>query len=248
VASTDVPLLAVCAVDAELQTFLDCLEAVEPLALGLPAAARGQAGTVPVVAIATGVGKTNAAHGMTLVLERLAPSGVLSFGVAGAFPESGLHVGDLALATAEIYGDEGSFSPSGWLSTRELGFPLAQARGAPCYNEFPIDPQRVGMASRILADAGDAPRRGRFVTVSSCSGTNARAAEVAERFAVIAETMEGAAHAHVAAMRDMAFLEVRGISNVVEDRDPSRWNLSAATGIAAKAARTLAAHWPDIAR
>jgi futalosine hydrolase len=246
-ADTHPPLLAVCAVEAELAPLRDRLEAARRLDLGLPATFRGRIGEVPVLAIATGVGKTNAAHGVTLAIERAAPAGVLSFGVAGAFPTSGLRVGDLALATAEVYGDEGSFSPAGWLSTRELGFPLAHSPAGPCYNEFPLDPDRTAAAARILEEAGLEVRRGTFVTVSSCSGTDARAAEVETRFGAIAETMEGAAHAHVAALRDLPFLEVRGISNVVEDRDPARWNLPAAMGAAAEAAAVLAAHWLHIA-
>jgi futalosine hydrolase len=246
-ADTHPPLLAVCAVEAELTPFRDRLEAARPLDLGLPAAVRGRCGEMPVLAIATGVGKTNAAHGVTLAIERAAPAGILSFGVAGAFPGSGLRVGELAVATAEVYGDEGSFSPAGWLSTRELGFPLAASPAGPCYNEFPLDRERTAAAARLLEGAGQGVRTGTFVTLSSCSGTDARAAEVESRFGAIAETMEGAAHAHVAALRDLPFLEVRGISNVVEDRDPARWDLPAAIRAAARGAATLAAHWPDIA-
>lgn len=246
--ATNPPLLLVCAVEAELQPLLDRLQPVERLDLGLPSAARGRIGEMPVLAIATGVGKTNAAHGLALAIERMDAAGILSFGVAGAFPASHLGVGDLALATAEIYGDEGSFSPGGWLSTRDLGFALAHSPTGPCYNEFALDPGRVDAAARVLGRAGLECRQGVFLTVSTCSGTDARAAEVERRFGAIAETMEGAAHAHVAALRGLPFLEVRGVSNVVEDRDPARWDLPAATRAAAEAASVIAAHWPDIAR
>jgi futalosine hydrolase len=37
--------------------------------------------------------------------------------------------------------------------------------------------------------------------------------------------MEGAAVAHVALLYDIPLLEVRGISNMVEDRDLSRWDI-----------------------
>ena len=37
--------------------------------------------------------------------------------------------------------------------------------------------------------------------------------------------MEGAAAAHVSAASDIPFLEIRGISNRVVDRDLSQWDL-----------------------
>jgi futalosine hydrolase len=48
--------------------------------------------------------------------------------------------------------------------------------------------------------------------------------------------MEGAAAAHVCALHDIPFLEVRGISNLVEDRDRSKWRITEA----AEAAQTVA--------
>ena len=47
--------------------------------------------------------------------------------------------------------------------------------------------------------------------------------------------MEGAAAAHVCALHDVPFLEVRGVSNLVEDRDRSKWRI----GEAAEAAQRV---------
>ena len=43
-----------------------------------------------------------------------------------------------------------------------------------------------------------------------------------------AENMEGAAAAHVCALYDVSFLEIRAISNLVEDRDRSAWKVEEA--------------------
>ena len=67
--------------------------------------------------------------------------------------------------------------------------------------------------------------RGRFLTVSACSGTQARGAELSRRYQAICENMEGAAVALVALRYGIPCLELRGISNLVEDRDLSRWDL-----------------------
>ena len=44
--------------------------------------------------------------------------------------------------------------------------------------------------------------------------------------------MEGAAAAHVCAMHDVPFLEVRGVSNLVEDRDRAAWRIAEAADAA----------------
>jgi futalosine hydrolase len=45
------------------------------------------------------------------------------------------------------------------------------------------------------------------------------------RFGGICENMEGGAAAQVATLYGVDCLEVRGISNLVEDRDLSRWDI-----------------------
>jgi futalosine hydrolase len=57
--------------------------------------------------------------------------------------------------------------------------------------------------------------------------------------------MEGAAVAQMCARFGVPFFEVRGISNLVEDRDLSRWNLSAAATSAQLAVRALLTGWRE---
>ncbi|MCG2813516.1 MAG: hypothetical protein L6245_02435, partial [Thermodesulfovibrionales bacterium] len=71
-------------------------------------------------------------------------------------------------------------------------------------------------------------KSGTFVTVSTATGTGRRAREIEKRFDAICENMEGAAVAHVCAMYGIPMLEIRGISNIVEDRDRSKWDVKTA--------------------
>lgn len=156
-----------------------------------------------------GVGKTNAAHGTTLLIERFKPALVYSLGVAGAYPSSGLGIGAVALAEKEIYGDEGLLLADSFYPMERIGLPLVSGGGTVLYNEFPMV---VPAALR-----GSAPQ-GTFVTVSSCSGSRGRGRELEQRFAALCETMEGASVAHVCALAGVPCAEVRGISNIIEDR------------------------------
>ena len=48
--------------------------------------------------------------------------------------------------------------------------------------------------------------------------------------------MEGAAAAHICALYEVPFLEIRGISNLVADRDRGSWQVDRAVAVAGRAA------------
>jgi futalosine hydrolase len=184
--------------------------------------AQGWAGVSLVV---SGVGAVNAAHAVTLAIASARPEAIIVCGIGGAYPGSGLQIGDVVCAEAEIYGDLGASSPAGFLDMRALGFALTRTEPA-LYNELPLQVFPV-------------ERRARFVTVNTCTGTDAAARELAARTRGAVENMEGAAVAHVAHLHGIAVGEVRGISNLVTDRDPSAWRVKEA----ARAAQEALAAW-----
>jgi futalosine hydrolase len=235
------PLALLCSVDLECAELRAALADPAGLRLGRRAAWSGTLEGRAVILLPGGMGKTNTAQTLTALLESTAVSGVIGFGVAGAYPGSGLAVGDLALGTEEIYGDEGVEAPEGWISSEGIGIPLLDRASGPLYNRFPADAQRIRGASEALRAAGKAVCAGPFVTVSACSGTARRGEELAGRFTPLCESMEGAALAHVATLYEVPWIEVRAVSNAVEDRDLSRWRLRDAAAAAQDAVRILVA-------
>lgn len=237
------PLGLIASVELETEPVRRRLHDMRPLRVGRKPAWAGMLSGTPVILLAGGMGKTNAAQALAALLETRPVRGVIGFGVGGAYPGSGLDVGGVALATAEIYGDEGVEGPGGWLSTEAIGIPLLETQDGARFNELALDEARVEAAARTLSAAGMPFASGPFVTVSTCSGTRARGEALRARHAAICESMEGAACAHVAALYEVPFLEVRGISNLVEDRDLSRWQLADAAGSAAAAVERIVAGW-----
>ncbi|MBF0329100.1 MAG: futalosine hydrolase [Nitrospirae bacterium] len=155
-----------------------------------------------------GIGKANAAHGAAVLIERFNPDEVLNIGVAGAFPSSGLSVGDVVVAEREIYGDEGLATADAFYTMDSLNLPLLSG-GKDYFNEFPMS----------IPDAlRDFKNKGAFLTVSLCTGTLKRALELERRFKAVCENMEGAAVAQVGISNGTDVCEIRGISNVIEDR------------------------------
>ena len=84
-------------------------------------------------------------------------------------------------------------------------------------------------------------RAGPFLTLSQVTGVRALGDALHRRSGALCESMEGAAAAHVCALYGLPFLEVRGISNLVEDRDRERWRIAEAAGAARLAVAALAA-------
>ena len=160
--------------------------------------------------VVTGVGPVNAAHAVTVAVLQERPAGIVVCGVGGAYPSSGIGVGDVVSADLECYGDLGAGSPSGFLDMEALGFPVVQSPRL--YNDLPM--QLFPTDQRV-----------KFVTVSTCTGTDAAARSIAARTGGAVENMEGAAVAHVAHLHRIPVGELRGISNMVTDREPKSWRL-----------------------
>lgn len=182
-------------------------------------------GSHPSIAIVrTGVGPVNAAHAVTLFLARTGARSIVVCGVGGAYPSSGLRIGDVVCAGSESYGDLGATSPSGFLDMKALGFAVVDGP-TPLFNELPMQVFPV-------------ERRVPFVTVTSCTGTEGAAREIEKRTAGAVESMEGAAIAHVAHLHSVPVGEVRGVSNIVTNRDTGTWRLKEAAVAAQEAVLT----------
>jgi futalosine hydrolase len=174
-----------------------------------------------VAVVRTGVGPVNAAHAVTLFLARTGAREIVVCGVGGAYPASGLQVGDVVCAASECYGDLGATTPSGFLDMKALGFAVVEAP-TPLFNDIPM--QVFPVARRVP-----------FVTVSSCTGIDGTARDIETRTAGAVESMEGAAIAHVAHLHGVPVGEVRGISNIVTNRDTTTWRLKEAAAAAQEA-------------
>ena len=195
---------------------------------------RGEIAGREVLLVATGLGAVNTAHALTCVLQAQRPVWVLQVGIGGAYPEGGLRIGDLALASEECYGDLGVRTEQGWQGAELIGIPVLE-QGERYFNRFSLDGEWVQRAARILPEA----KVGTFVTVQECSGTDALGLERGRRFGGVCENMEGAAVAHLCALYGVPFVEVRAMSNIVEARDRDTWDLPLALDRAQAAALRL---------
>ncbi|MBI5740096.1 MAG: futalosine hydrolase [Nitrospirae bacterium] len=190
---------------------------------------KGELSGHDIILMHTGIGKVNAAHSATCLIEHFPVKQVINIGVGGAYPASRLGIGDIAVATKEIYGDEGIAGSNGWKGMDEIGIPLVKAGRKKYFNKFRLDKSLKGATAGLVARHSSlVAKSGAFITVSATSGTLGRAGELERRFRAICENMEGAAIAHVCAIYDLPLFEMRGISNIAGVRDKRKWNLGLA--------------------
>jgi len=184
-----------------------------------------RADSARIIFAVTGVGIANAASATTASIHLFSPQLVINTGCAGAYGGTGLAIGDLVVATSEVFADTGIASHKGLLTLEGTGIPLFDAPGKRYFNEIPLSSSAADMAFAHAARFGRPLAGGRFLTVSACSGTGKRGDELRRRFGGVCENMEGAAVALVTARYGVDCLEVRGVSNRVEDRDLSSWDI-----------------------
>ncbi len=162
----------------------------------------------------TGVGIPIALAQTLTIAGRMKPVRILNIGIAGAYPDSGLTIGDIVIGASEVYGEVGMELPEapGFRHIREMpwGIPYRQPMRLTMFPEF----------------AGAAIGRG--CTVNSCTGTEATGQLRESIFDAAFETMEGAAVAHAGHILGIPVCEIRAISNIASNRDMRPENIQIA--------------------
>jgi futalosine hydrolase len=167
-----------------------------------------------------GIGKVNTAAGLALAIEKLNPTSVIQFGIGGAYVNSFASIGVVMAATHDLHIDSGVRTEKGWQGMQEVGFPLLTKNEATFYNLFPTDTT----LTQSIVHAVNLPT-GIFATSETITGTFDEGSSIQKQFDVSVESMEGAAAAQVCLAMGVPFAEVRGVSNIVGERDKKNWDI-----------------------
>ena len=213
--TSDGSLLVIAAVEREIATLRRALAEAPP---GGPA----------VRVRTTGVGKTPAALAVAEEITRERPLAIVQVGCGGAFPGCGLRRGDVAFADVETFADEGVDCGDEFLDLETLGLSFAGQDHETLHHSVPVTTVDAEWLEADQASRRYRLGRGRFVTVSSGSGTLRATERLRRRWSPIVESMEGAAAALAARRFGVPFFEIRGISNDVGPRDRNAWDINTA--------------------
>ncbi|NBM16492.1 futalosine hydrolase [Streptomyces sp. GC420] len=186
-------------------------------------------GTVTVDVLAVGAGPAAAAAGTATALA-LHPNGlpydvVVSAGIGGGF-QPHAPVGSLVVAESIVAAELGAETADGFVPVEELGFGRSAHR----------PPEQHARRLAEALGALHAP----VLTVSTVTGTAARAAELARRHpGAGAEAMEGFGVAEAAAAHGLPVFEIRAVSNPVGPRDRAAWRVKEALDALGRAFPTV---------
>ena len=188
-----------------------------------------------VVSLVCGVGPVETAVRVTryLAAHHGEIDTVINFGIGGAyFMEGPDPVGllDICVAQEEVLGDFGICYGDETTAFAGDMFPA---------NRFTLDSRLLRSATSILARHGLDHHTGVFITVNGASGKRTRGDGLSAIYGAICENMEGAAVARACLSYDLPFLELRAISNMVEDRPGADWKTTEACTCAARAAALI---------
>ena len=169
--------------------------------------------------VVSGVGPAMTAHMLTRYFEASTPTLLLMCGLAGKYSRAADFEPEVFIAETEVFADLGrcgadSITPLEIEGRRiETFFPLSDHWGSL------TSPRKLAAQGFNIAA---------MATVSCVSADRERAERIAAGFNVKAENMEGAAAALVCSRYDVRLFELRAISNIAGETDPSGWLINEA--------------------
>lgn len=167
----------------------------------------------------SGIGKVNTAATLAAFASRRKLEGVLMFGIAGAYPGSGLQIGNCVLAKKEIQADLGLRNGG----MKDMGFPTLVVESNQFHNQFPLD---KALTSKLATKTGLTATN--FLTRDLVSENPTEALQLSRKWEADLENMEGAAFAQTCLWLGLAGAELRSVSNLAGIRDKSQWRIKQA--------------------
>ncbi len=142
------------------------------------------------------------------------PDLIIQCGIAGTYSDS-LSIGETVVVYSECLGDTGAEDHDTILDLFDIK--LLDKNSFPFTNGHLLN-EVVRNIQHLKAVNG--------LTVNMTSGNEKSIRQRKEKFNADIETMEGACLHYVCLQENIPFIQFRGISNLVEPRDKSRWKIS----------------------
>ena len=163
----------------------------------------------------TGVGIMPSTYAIMQLMASLKPDIIIQLGIAGSFDPS-LMLGTAVSVRTEIVADMGVYETDGYRDIFELGL---TEKNMPPFEQGAIVNHHDHLIAAASLPAVSA------VSVNEISTSPHKIALFAEQYKADIESMEGAALHYVCRMQQIPFIQIRGISNMVGERDKTKWKI-----------------------
>ena len=176
-----------------------------------------QFGKFEIYPLVAGVGSISTAWAMKQwISENKKPDLAINAGIAGSYKDE-LAAGEVVMPVTDCFADAGIEDGDNFLTLSEAGLTNA--------DEFPFIKGYLFADNRYSVLIKNLLRPVSAITVNTATGSEATRARLLKKFSPDIETMEGAAFFYICSRESIPFLALRAISNKVETRNKSKWNI-----------------------
>ncbi len=164
----------------------------------------------------TGVGLMHTAYFMGKVLANNTYNLALQFGIAGSFRKE-IAPGMTVNVVEEVVADLGAEDRENFLDVTELHLLPP--------DQFPYNTGKLLNTTPDSAYGVAAIKKVKGISVNKVHGYQYSIDKTISKYQPDIESMEGAAFFYACLMEHVPFLQIRAISNYIEDRNKDRWNI-----------------------
>ena len=168
--------------------------------------------------VITGVGMMNTTYCLTKKFLADRPTIAIQAGIAGSFHPI-YAPGMVVTVRDEMAGDLGVLQQDQWQDVFDMG--LDQENSPPWQEKKLVNPHKQLLKKLQLECV-------RGITVNQVSTDAEVIRRMREKYMPVVETMEGAALHYVCLKEGIPFLQIRAISNMVGERNKSKWKMAEA--------------------
>ncbi len=163
----------------------------------------------------TGVGAPACMYALTKKLQQHKYDFIIQAGIAGAF-KNAIKLGETVLVKNDVFADLGVMEKAYFSTLFEKDFVNENDR-----------PYTKGLLTNHILPLNKLPVVN-AITVNTVTDDPLFTNIMFDKFEPHIETMEGAAFHYVCLQEDIPFLQLRGVSNVVGERNKDNWNMQEA--------------------
>lgn len=161
----------------------------------------------------TGVGMVATTYHLTKYFSKKnSPDIAINAGVAGAFSKK-IKLGEVVQVIEDCFADMGAEDGEKFLTLEELTLNNR--------NGFPFRNGKLRTDFRLIGDL----KKVKGISVNTTHGNARSIKKVKQKFSADVETMEGAAFAYCCLQYGVCWSQIRSISNYIELRDKSKWDI-----------------------
>lgn len=164
----------------------------------------------------TGIGTMSTAYWLTRTILNRRPEMLIQAGVGGSY-DTAFAPGSLVLVNEEVTGDLGVEENNEFKDIFDMGLPQITTpyTGKSLLNNS----AKLRQYNLPLVKA---------VTISEITTRRERIGQLQQKYQPVVESMEGAAFHYIALSEKIPFMQLRAISNMVGERDKSKWKMKEA--------------------